>query len=620
MPLLRGRDLESWFNERAPLDPAVAVRILLQAGDGLRMAHEYGIVHRDIKPSNIFLEEQGDELVVRVSDFGVAKIKPVDEQHITRTGSLLGSPLYMAPEQMLRPHDVDPRADVWSLAMTLYHALAGQAPLARCKNFTDLVLTLSQKEIPPLQDLAPWVDPRLARVIHGALIRDVNARCPGLDAFLEALEPFAGGTTRILPDDLASLPEAARAVKAERAVLPAEWEAPPSTPAAPAPPRTPSLVGSTIGGRFLLDAVLHESPFATLYSAAEGTSPCVVKLFRPEISARREWLTALGARLDKLRGLKSDHLTRVLGHGHDESTGLFFVASERLKGTDLGALIRSRGNLEPGAVARAMVQLGQGLSVAHGAGVIHENIKPSNVFLQELDDGRVLAKLCDFGQPCPLEHPEGEDGPAFSIAGQFALSPMYLSPEQVQGKPATMRSDLWSMALVLYEALAGRKPWQGHYSLGELLLAIQNEEIRPIREVAPWVEGGLAEAIHGGLRRDPSRRYSSIRDMIVALGPFAASARTLQISSFSSSRPSIIIHSDKNASPLDKTALADSSNAQPRVQLPSTPPPGPPQRPPSTDTMISVGAGTRGLSPPLAILLAVVAAVLVVGLVAFFLQ
>ena len=621
MPLLRGRDLESWFNERAPLDPAVAVRVILQAGAGLRMAHEYGIVHRDIKPSNLFLEEQGDELVVRVSDFGVAKIKPVDEQHITRTGSLLGSPLYMAPEQMIRPHDVDPRADVWSLAMTLYHALTGQTPLAKCKSFTDLVLTLSQQEIPPLQDTAPWVDPGLARVIHGALIRDVNARCPGLDAFLEALEPFAGGTTRILPGDLATLSEAARTVKMERIVLPSQWEAPPSTPVAPVPSKS-NLVGATVGGRFVLDAVLHESPFATLYSAVEGMSACVVKIFRPEISGRREWLTALGARLDKLRGLKSDHITRVLGHGHDEAMGLFFVASERLKGTDLGALIRSRGNLEPGAVARAMVQIGQGLSVAHGAGILHENIKPSNVFLQELDDGRILAKLCDFGQPCPLEHSEGEDGPAFSLAGQFALSPMYLSPEQVQGKPATMRSDLWSMALVLYEALAGRKPWQGHYSLGELLLAIQNEEIRPIREVAPWVEGGLAEAIHGGLRRDPSRRYSSIRDMIVALGPFAASARTLQLSSFSSSRPSVIIHSDKTASPLDKTALADSSNAQPRVQLPSSPSPAqpPPQRSPSSDTMISVSAGARGLSPSLAILLAVVAAVLVVGLVAFFLQ
>lgn len=630
MPLMRGRDLESWFSECAPLAPAVAVRIAIQAGIGLRMAHEYGIVHRDIKPSNIFLEEQGDALVVRVSDFGVAKIKPVDEQHITRTGSLLGSPIYMAPEQMTRPKEVDPRADIWSLAMTLYHALAGQAPLSKCKNFTDLVLTLAQKEIPALQDLAPWIEPGLARVVHGGLLRDPAARCPSVDAFLEALEPFAGGTVRLDRGLLVTLPEEARSARPPRIVVPTSWDVAPSTPSVLTPPPEVDFTGRTIGGRFLLESLLHEGSTASLYSAMEGATPCVVKLFRREISANRPWLTAFGARLDKVRALKSEHITRLLGHGHDEASGLFYIASERLKGHDLGALVRSRGNLEPGAVARALVQVGQGLTVAHGAGVVHENLKPSNVFLHELEDGRVLAKLCDFGQPCPLEHAEGEDGPAFSVAGNFALSPMYLSPEQVQGKPATMRSDLWSMALVLYEALSGRKPWQGHHSLGELLLAIQHEEIRPIREVAPWVEGGLAEAIHGGLRRDPAQRYSSIRDMIVALGPFAASARTLQFSSFSSSRPSVIIHSDKNVSALDKTALADSSNAQPRVQLPSspprsTPPPPEPPRPRPTNTMVSLGAEPLRAelvrpSNTRAIVFAVVAAFVVVGLVALFLR
>ncbi|RYE91668.1 MAG: serine/threonine protein kinase, partial [Myxococcales bacterium] len=187
MPLLLGRDLGRWLDEIAPLPPVVAVRIALQAAQGLRLAHDYGIVHRDIKPSNLFLEErEGGRIVVRVSDFGVAKIKPVDEQHITRTGNLLGSPVYMSPEQLIRPRDVDGRADVWSLAMTLYHALAGQAPLAAVKSFTDLVLTLSQQDIPSLQQAAPWVDPALARVVHGALLRTLDARCPSMDALIDA--------------------------------------------------------------------------------------------------------------------------------------------------------------------------------------------------------------------------------------------------------------------------------------------------------------------------------------------------------------------------------------------------------------------------------------------------
>ncbi|MCU0659212.1 MAG: serine/threonine protein kinase [Polyangiaceae bacterium] len=618
MPLLQGRDLDAWLRDRSPLAPEIAVRIALQAGQGLKLAHEYGIVHRDIKPSNIFLEEKDDELVVRVSDFGVAKIKPVDEQHITRTGSLLGSPVYMAPEQMIRPKDVDPRADVWSLAMTLFHALAGQAPLARCKSFADLVLALSQHPIPSLQELAPWVGKDLARAVHGALLRDLDARCPSIDAFLEAIAPFAGGTTRLTPADLAPLGEQQRAKKQERGPLPSRWELGPLSSEAPTIPRDSSLLGKTIGGRFVLKTLLHEGPAATLYAAEEGPARVAVKLFHREISERRAWFEAYGARLEKVQKVKNEQIVRVLAHGFDEGLNQYFVATELLAGQDLGSMIRSRGQLHPGAVARALVQVGQALSAAHAAGVLHENIKPSNIFLQDQGDGRVVARLCDFGQPCPLEHREGEDGPAFSVAGRFALSPMYLAPEQVQGKPATMRSDLWSLALVLYEALAGRKPWQGYHSLGELLLAIQHEEIRSIREIAPWIEGGLAEAIHDGLRRDPARRYSSIRDLIMALGPFAASVPSLQLSSFSTSRPNVVIQQDKDVSALEKTALADSSNTHPPAplpRLPSTPPR--PAAPLPSATMLS--SGDEPSAAPRGVLFAVIAALLVVAATAAFL-
>ncbi|RYE81949.1 MAG: serine/threonine protein kinase, partial [Myxococcales bacterium] len=318
------------------------------------------------------------------------------------------------------------------------------------------------------------------------------------------------------------------------------------------------LEGRTLGGQFTLTQARAEGPTATLYEAtdAQGT-PCVVKVYRSDLVGSPEALRPFAALLDKVMTLRSDHLTRVLGHGLDPDTRRYFVASERLVGVDLQQTIRSQGALDPGAVARAMVQACQALVVLHGAGVFHQNLKPSNVFLHELPEGRVVIKLGDPGQPFPLEHAEGDDGPAFSMAGEFALSPMYLSPEQVRGLPASHRSDLWSLALITYEALSGRKPWQGFHSLGELLLAIERDEIRPLREVAPGVEGGLADAVHGALHRDPTRRYSSVRDLMVALGPFAASVRSLQRTSFGRAQPSIVIRSGHVASGLDKTALAD---------------------------------------------------------------
>jgi len=619
MPLLRGRDLEKWLDEAAPLDPCVAVRIAVQAGLGLRLAHEYGIVHRDIKPSNIFLEEREGFLLARVSDFGVAKIKPVDEQHITRTGSLLGSPIYMAPEQLVRPQDVDPRADVWSLAMTLYHMLAGKAPLGHIKSFADLVLALTQQSLPPLQDLAPWVSPGLATVVHGALQRGVDDRCPSIDAFLEALEPFAGGTTRLTLADLRPASAEVRAIRAKVAPVPSRWEPPTSSGALSLPPSTipreADLEGHKIQGRFLLGKALHDSPTAILYEATDEVdgAGCVVKVFSSAVDPSTDHGKRYLALLERVRPLKNDHLARLIDFGVDGELKLLFVATERVPGTDLGKMLRTLGPLDPGAVSRVVVQVCQALGVVHTAGLAHENLKPSNILLQPLEDGRVVARLCDFGQPCSLEHADGEDGPAYSVAGQFALSPMYLSPEQVQGRPATHRSDLWSLALVLYEALAGRKPWQGYHSLGELLLAIQKEEIRPIRDVAPWVEGGVAEAIQGGLRRDPAQRYASVRELAFALGPFATPARSLLLDMFAAAKPSVVIRSD-NASPLEKTALADSSQ-QARSPLPSTPPVQKPRVDPSV-TMTSPAPGQVPVSNAKAVIVAVLAALLVVAAVA----
>ena len=266
MPLLHGHDLGHWLEQVAPLPPVIAVRIAMQAAHGLRLAHDYGIVHRDIKPSNIFLDEQPEgRVVVRVSDFGVAKIKPVDEHHITRTGNLLGSPVYMSPEQLMRPQDVDPRADIWSLGMTLYHMLAGHAPLAAVKSFTDLVLMLSQEDIAPIQKAAPWIDPALARVVHGALIRSVSDRCPSIDAFFEALVPFADGC-----DDVFVLPPTGGTFQGNTANVNAQFLAGCDQGGSPNAPDQLLRLDLPAKKRVVLD--MNGSSFYTLLDVRKGPS------------------------------------------------------------------------------------------------------------------------------------------------------------------------------------------------------------------------------------------------------------------------------------------------------------------------------------------------------------
>ncbi|HVZ30799.1 MAG TPA: serine/threonine-protein kinase, partial [Polyangiaceae bacterium] len=128
MELLEGEDLMSIINRRERLSPIKAVRVLLPVIRALGMAHAHGIVHRDLKPENIFLARLPDGRVQpKLLDFGIAKRKDASDLRLTTAGSVVGSPLYMAPEQA-RGEDVDERADIWALAVVLYEAIAGQPP------------------------------------------------------------------------------------------------------------------------------------------------------------------------------------------------------------------------------------------------------------------------------------------------------------------------------------------------------------------------------------------------------------------------------------------------------------------------------------------------------------
>ncbi|HEY3500068.1 MAG TPA: serine/threonine-protein kinase, partial [Polyangiaceae bacterium] len=129
MEYLEGADLGALLLQRGPLPIAEAAEYVLQACDAIAEAHALGIIHRDLKPPNLYLSRRADgSPVVKVLDFGISKAQTAAGDAMTRTSALMGSPLYMSPEQMTSSRDVDPRSDIWSLGIILYKLVSGRLP------------------------------------------------------------------------------------------------------------------------------------------------------------------------------------------------------------------------------------------------------------------------------------------------------------------------------------------------------------------------------------------------------------------------------------------------------------------------------------------------------------
>jgi serine/threonine-protein kinase len=195
MELLDGELLSDRLLRLGPLPFVEAVAILLPAMRGVAAAHAQGVIHRDIKPHNIFLclEVAGAIREVKVLDFGVSKLTVVDAAtagDITLSGNVVGTPEYMAPEQIRSSGGIDHRIDVYSLGVVLYEMLAGRPPYVN-QHFSGLMLEIMQQEPPPLARFRSDVPRRLAGVIQRAMLRDVDRRFPDVPTFIQALELVA---------------------------------------------------------------------------------------------------------------------------------------------------------------------------------------------------------------------------------------------------------------------------------------------------------------------------------------------------------------------------------------------------------------------------------------------
>ncbi len=195
MEYLEGQDLQTILNDRARIAVGDAVEYLLQACEAIAEAHSAGIVHRDLKPANLFVTHRTDgSPCVKILDFGISKMTSLtgtDSQHVTNTTAIVGSPLYMSPEQMRASKNVDRRTDIWSLGVILQELVSGEPSFVANTTAELCALVLTAPPSPlALTNVPPSLNKGLAQVIEKCLKKTPEERYATIAELARAIEPF----------------------------------------------------------------------------------------------------------------------------------------------------------------------------------------------------------------------------------------------------------------------------------------------------------------------------------------------------------------------------------------------------------------------------------------------
>jgi serine/threonine protein kinase len=527
--LVVARSLDQVLAEVGVLEPVAAVRMGLHTARGVNAGHRVGVLHRNVKPENLFIElRPEDQMSVRVADFGCVRLASDLGPDAAANEPPPGSPDYLAPELLTPGAAVDERVDIWGLGAVLYEMLTGSPPFGHLETAADVTLAITTDEVPHLQDRAPWVSPELALVVHRALSRDPARRFQTLEELAEALRPLAGGDEQLAYAGVTTVSESARSHVALRADLDSQ---PPPASAPAARPRDVDelgLVGHRLDRRYQVVRLLGRGGMGAVYEVEDDAG----RRFAAKIISRglagenHPALLRFAREAKAASAISSPNVVATYDAGTDEELGLPYIIMELLHGTDLSSVLKREGALEPQVAVRLVLQGARGIAAAHAKNVVHRDVKPANLFLQVAENtAEVAVKVCDFGvaKRTRLDETRGKtSGLSLTRTGGMLGSPMYMAPEQARNaKHVDERADIWSIAVVLWEALSGQRLWGAQTSLGELIVAICTEPIQRLDEVAPWVPRDLARLVHRGLERDLAHRTPSMQAFIAALEVFA---------------------------------------------------------------------------------------------------
>jgi serine/threonine protein kinase len=357
-------------------------------------------------------------------------------------------------------------------------------------------------------------------------------------------------------------------------------------------------------GDYRLEAMLGRGGMGEVYRAYDTRHDRVValKVLSTELAADRNYRERFRREAHLCARLNEPHIVPI--HRYGEIDGRLFLDMRLVPGRDLAQVLEAEGTLPPQRAVSIVGQVARALDAAHADGLVHRDVKPSNIRLTEEDDD--FAYLLDFGIARSLTD---ADGPALTMTGAALGSVDYMAPERFLEQPLDERVDVYSLACVLYECLTGRRPFVGD-GLAALMYAHLKVDAPAPSTVQRAVPRALDDVVKKGLAKDPDERYATA-------GAFASAAR--KAVSAPPSRPQVVVPQAPKTSILQRPVTAPELQpptsaipaAAPRIPAQRTPAPhpaapaapasridfsAPPPRPPSAPPLGPVSGPQRAVS------------------------
>ncbi len=320
------------------------------------------------------------------------------------------------------------------------------------------------------------------------------------------------------PDSLPPEEEGVRICPACRRCYPRETAACPRDDSPLAPPET---IPFRIEEKYEMKQLLGRGGMGSVFLATQKSlaRPVAIKILLAHLLHDRDIRARFEREARVVAQLRHPAIVTVYDFGVLAS-GNAYLVMEYLEGKTLSALLKREERLSAGRTVSLLLPIAEALDLAHGAGVIHRDLKPDNIMIAPAPAvGQAPAKVLDFGVVRLESLGQGpEEAPvAPTEVGTLLGTPAYMAPELFRRLPADARSDQYSLGIVAYEMLSGAPPFAVGRDLGAAALAHTQKPVPPLEEAAPHVPASMARAVHRALEKDPARRFATAREFVLAM-------------------------------------------------------------------------------------------------------